>query len=111
MRIVIKNYKTEQKSVELMSFCTLLIILTKNLQFRESMNYNQANTISEHDESNLYFRIEAQRQMLHQKIKTLWTSAKHEKLKDVPSHKTMKLRTDAPTVQENKDGRFSSTGD
>ena len=81
MRAVIKNYKTEKKSVELMSFCMLLIILTKNLQFRESINYNQANSVSEHDESNLYLRIEAQRQMLHQKIRTLWTSTKHGNLR------------------------------
>ena len=77
MRTVIKNYKTEKKSVELMSFCMLLIILTKNLQFRESINYNQANSVSEHDESNFYVRIEAQRQMLHQKIRTLWMSTEH----------------------------------
>ena len=51
MRTVIKNYKTEKKSVELMSFCMLLIILTKNLQFRESINYNQANSVSEDGES------------------------------------------------------------
>ena len=81
MRTVIKNYKTEKKSVKLMNFCILLIILTKNLQFRESINYNQANSISEHDESNLHFRIEAQRQMLHQKIRTLWTSTKHGNLR------------------------------
>ena len=81
IRTVIKNHKTENKGVELMSFCMLLIILTKNLQFRESINYNQANSVSEHDESNFYVRIEAQRQMLHQKIRTLWTSTKHGNLR------------------------------
>ena len=43
MRAVIKNYKTEKKSVELMNFCMLLIILTKNLQFQESIIKLQPN--------------------------------------------------------------------
>ena len=54
----------------------------------------------------IYLRIEAQRRIQHQKRRTVTIVHKARKLKDVPPHKQMNLRTDAPTVQENKDGRY-----
>lgn len=51
MWTVIRNDKTEKKSVELMSFCMLLIISTKKLLLRGLINYNQANSVSEDGES------------------------------------------------------------